>query len=109
MSTLPLWADVLVAALLVLGAAFCLLGAIGLVRLPDFYTRLHGPSKASTLGVGAVLLGSALWFGVQGSASGHELLVVMFLLLTAPVSAQVLARAALHLAAPQTGIPPEPP
>jgi multicomponent K+:H+ antiporter subunit G len=56
-----------VAVLILLGALFVLLGSIGLARLPDFLTRLHGPTKATTLGVGAMLLASAIFFS-QGAA-----------------------------------------
>lgn len=86
----------MVAALVLLGAAFALLGSVALVRLPDFYTRLHGPTKATTLGVGATLLASALHLGV-GTGAPRELLVLVFLFATAPVSAQLLARAARQL------------
>lgn len=55
-----------IAALIVLGALFVLLGSIGLARLPDFLTRLHGPTKATTLGVGALLLASAIFFDPRG-------------------------------------------
>ncbi len=83
---------------LLLGAAFALVGSIGLARLPDFYMRLHGPTKATTLGVGGMLIASMLHFSVQhGAPSVHELLVALFLFITAPVSANLLARAALHL------------
>jgi len=88
--------DLLTAAFLLLGAAFALVGSIGLARLPDIFTRLHGPTKATTMGVGAVLLGSILYFSTRGGLSLHELLVSVFLFLTAPVSAHLLARAALH-------------
>ncbi|WP_295886124.1 monovalent cation/H(+) antiporter subunit G [uncultured Thiohalocapsa sp.] len=88
--------ELMVAALVLLGAAFALLGSLALVRLPDFYTRLHGPTKATTLGVGATLLASALHLGV-GTGAPRELLVLLFLFATAPVSAQLLARAARHL------------
>jgi hypothetical protein len=54
-----------IAALIVLGALFVLLGSIGLARLPDFLTRLHGPTKATTLGVGALLLASAIFFSTR--------------------------------------------
>ncbi len=93
--TLPLWADILASALLVVGAGFALVGAIGLARLSDFFKRLHGPSKATTLGVGCALLASALAFAVQGQASLHELLITLFLFLTAPVSAHLLIQAVL--------------
>jgi multicomponent K+:H+ antiporter subunit G len=91
--------ELVVAALVLLGAGFALLGSIALVRLPDFFTRLHGPTKATTLGVGAMLAGSALYLGSGGDAEGgpRELLILLFLVMTAPVSGQLLARAALFL------------
>lgn len=88
--------DLLTAVLILLGASFVLIGSIGLTRLPDFFTRLHGPTKATTLGVGAVLIGSILFFSTRNGLSLHELLVSLFLFLTAPVSAHLLARAAMH-------------
>lgn len=90
--------DLLLSLLILTGAAFTFLGSLSLVRLPDFYTRLHGPTKATTLGVGSLLIASALYFSTHGpSLSLHEALVTLFLFITAPVSAQMLARAALHL------------
>jgi len=93
--TLPLWAELLAALLLLVGTAFALVGSYGLAKLGDFYKRLHGPSKATTLGVGCVLAASALVFAVLGTPSFHELLVVLFLFITAPVSAHLLVKAAL--------------
>lgn len=78
------------------GAVFVLIGSIGLVRLPDIFMRLHGPTKATTLGVGGILLGSVIHFASKGVVSVHELLVAAFLFLTAPVSAHLIARSALH-------------
>ena len=99
LAQLPLWADALVAALLVTGAAFALIGGVALVKLSDFYKRLHGPTKATTLGVGGVLLASALYFSVRGPVvSLHELMITVFVFLTAPVSAHMLVKAALFLA-----------
>ena len=92
---LPLWAEILVAALLLVGAAFALIGSWALVKLGDFYRRLHGPSKATTLGVGCVMLASALVFVLRGEGSLHELLITLFLFITAPVSAHLLVKAAL--------------
>ncbi len=93
------WADALVAALLVAGAAFGLVGSYALAKLGDFYKRLHGPTKASTLGVGCVGLASAIAFSVNGGGLVmHAVLLALFIFLTAPVSAQMLALAALHLA-----------
>jgi multicomponent K+:H+ antiporter subunit G len=106
-TTLPLWADALASVLLIVGAAFALIGAWGLAKLGDFFKRLHGPSKATTLGVGCVLAASALVFAWDGDASGHELLIVLFLFLTAPVSAHLLIKAALK--AGGTPKPPPPP
>ena len=88
--------DWLTAACLLLGAGFALIGSIGLARLPDIFTRLHGPTKATTLGVGAILLGSILYFSLRQGLSLHEILVSAFLFLTAPVSAHLIARAALQ-------------
>lgn len=107
MTTLPLWLDLLISALLVVGAAFALVGSWGLAKLSDFLKRLHGPSKATTLGVGCVLIASALWFLWRGTASLHELLITLFLFLTAPVSAHLLIKAALRLD-PSRGPPPPP-
>jgi multicomponent K+:H+ antiporter subunit G len=92
-ATLLDWA---IAALLVAGAAFALIGSLGLAKLGDFYRRLHGPTKATTLGVGAVLLASSLAFSaLQAAPSLRELLVAVFLFATAPVGAQLLAKSAL--------------
>lgn len=89
--------EIVIAALLVTGAAATLLGSLGLAKFGDFYQRLHGPTKATTLGVGSALLASCLWFSTRGSGlSLHELLITLFLALTAPVSAHQLARAALR-------------
>jgi multicomponent K+:H+ antiporter subunit G len=87
-----------VAALLLVGAAFVLIGAIGLVRFRDFYMRLHAPTKASTLGVGGVL---------AASLALRELLIALFLFVTAPVSAHLMAQAALHLRVRSTAPPPD--
>jgi len=104
---LPLWADAMVATLLVIGALTTLLGAFGLARFSQFYLRVHAPTKATTLGVGGVLIASAIWFGVRGETLlPRELLITVFVFLTAPVSAHLLIKAALHLARPQDGSPP---
>lgn len=90
--------ELVISFFLLVGAGFALVGSIGLARLPDFYMRLHGPTKATTLGVGGTLVGSMLYFSVKaGQLSVHELLVALFLFITAPVSANLMARAALHL------------
>ena len=88
--------ETLVAALLVIGGVFTFIGSLGLARLPDFYTRLHGPTKATTLGAGALILASIIYFAIlEAGLNSHELLIILFLFLTAPVSAHLLARAGL--------------
>jgi multicomponent K+:H+ antiporter subunit G len=90
----------LVAAFLVVGGVFALVGAVGMLRFPDFFMRLHAPTKASTLGVGGVLLASLVIHWAQGGHGLHELLITLFIFITAPVSANLLAKAALHLRVP---------
>ena len=97
----------LAAFFLLVAAFFLLVGAIGLVRLPDFYMRLHAPTKASTLGVGGVLLASMLLGALQGRPGIAELLITLFVFLTAPVSANLLAQAAMHLELPSSAPVPE--
>jgi multicomponent K+:H+ antiporter subunit G len=93
--------EILASICVLVGASFALIGSIGLVRLPDFYLRLHGPAKATTLGVGGTLVGSMIYFSSHGEGvSLHELLITMFLFITAPVSAHIVAKAALHIKLP---------
>jgi multicomponent K+:H+ antiporter subunit G len=83
---------------LIVGAVFLLVGSIGLFRLPDFYMRLHGPTKASTLGIGAILTASLIFFSFRGTGiSIKEFLIILFIFLTAPITANMLAKAALHV------------
>lgn len=90
--------EILLSILLLTGGFFTLAGAIGLARLPDFYTRLHGPTKATTLGVGAIMISSLIYFSVtEGSINMTEILIMVFLALTAPVSANMMAKAAMHI------------
>lgn len=94
-------AEIIVSLLILVGAFFAFVGSFGLYRLDDFFLRLHGPTKATTLGVGGLLLASAVFFSTRGEGlSLHELLVTFFLFITAPISGHLLARAALHLRSP---------
>jgi multicomponent K+:H+ antiporter subunit G len=97
--------------LILAGAVFTFIGSLGLARLRDFYTRLHGPTKATTLGVGSLLIASSIYFSGRGEGlSLHEVLVTLFLFITAPVSAHLLAKAALHLGnASLAALPPATP
>jgi multicomponent K+:H+ antiporter subunit G len=90
-------AEILISLLIVLGSSFALVGSWGLVRLPTLMTRLHAPTKATTLGVGGCLIASMVYFSaLVESYSAHELLITLFLFLTAPVSANMIAKAHLH-------------
>lgn len=94
---LPLWAAVPVALLLLLGAGLGLTGSIGLLRLRSFYDRVHAPTLGTTLGIGCILLASMLFFSVvQTRFVLHEILIVVFMVITTPVTLMLLARAALH-------------
>ena len=85
------WVDAVVAALILTGSLFALIGSIGLWKLPDFFMRLHGPTKATTLGVGSLVIGSLVYFSSRGEGlSLHELLITLFLFITAPVSAHLI-------------------
>ncbi len=106
-AAVALWAELLIAVLALFGAGFTLIGSWGLAKLGDFGKRLHGPTKATTLGVGCVLLASMLWFGLTGTPSLHELLIAVFLFFTAPVSAQLMIKAAMKLDPAMR--PPQPP
>ena len=78
--------------LLVAGAIFTLLAAVGVIRLPDLYTRMHAASKAGAVGGGLVLLAVAV-LSQDAAVSIRAIIGVLFLLLTTPVSAHLLARA----------------
>jgi multicomponent K+:H+ antiporter subunit G len=103
---LPLAVQVGVAVLLVIGGLFALVGALGLLRFPDFYMRLHAPTKATTLGVGGVLLASMVISWMRGETGLQALLITLFLFVTAPVSANLMSQAALHLRTPSKAPPP---
>lgn len=95
--SLPAWAALPVSLLLILGGAIILIGALGLLRLPSFYQRIHGPAITVTLGAGCILLASMLYFSVlQSRLVIHEIIILLFLLLTAPVVAMLIMRAAVY-------------
>ena len=79
--------------LLILGAGFMLLAAIGILRMPDLFTRMQAATKTSTLGAGSMFLGVAVFYGDLGIVS-RSILVIAFMFLTLPVSAHMIARAA---------------
>jgi multicomponent K+:H+ antiporter subunit G len=97
MGDLPAWTAWLVAFCVLTGSAVTLIGSLGLLRLGNFYARVHAPTLGATFGMGAILLGSALFFSVQGSRPVvHEILIAVFVTFTTPVTLMLLARAALY-------------
>lgn len=95
--TMEITMEIIVSIFLVFGAFFMLVGSIGMVRLPDLFMRLHAPTKSSTLGLGSFLIASMIFFAFQGRFGFAELLITLLAFITAPVSANLIAQAALHL------------
>lgn len=90
--------EIAIAALLMVGTFFVLVGSFGLVKLSEFFKRLHGPTKATTLGVGCILVASIGYHAMRGDGFVlREILITLFLFITAPISAHLMARAALKL------------
>ena len=90
------WSEIIVAVLLLLSGVVVLAAGLGLWRLPDFFTRMHAPALASTLGAWIVTLASIIHFSARaGELSLHVWLIIIILSITAPVTSIVLARAAL--------------
>ena len=93
---LPRWLEILISGMLLLGGFTAVLGALGLVRFRTFFTRLHAPTKTSTLGIGGVLLGSIVYLSwISDLAVIHQVLIAMFVFMTAPISAHQMAKAML--------------
>ncbi|WP_339544473.1 Na+/H+ antiporter subunit G [Pseudomonas sp. RA_35y_Pfl2_P32] len=93
---LPLWVEITVAILLVISSLCALIGAIGLVRLKDYFQRMHPPALASTLGAWCVALASIIYFStLKSSPVLHAWLIPVLLAITMPVTTLLLARAAL--------------
>jgi len=94
--TLPLWVTIPGAVLVVLGGLATLVGSLGLLRLGDFFSRMHGASMTNTVGSIAVLLASMLASSaLVGKPTAHELLIALFVLMSAPVTSLTLVQAAL--------------
>ncbi|WP_439155194.1 Na+/H+ antiporter subunit G [Yoonia sp.] len=86
-------AELLIAVSLVISGVFGFVGSYGLVKLRQTTQRLHAPTKATTLGVGGVLIASMIFaFATHGRISVHELLITLFLFLTAPITAHFIAK-----------------
>lgn len=95
-----------VIACLLIGTFFMVVGAIGLLRFNDSMTRLHAPTKVGTMGIGALLLASMIHSYTFGDGSLHELLIMAFLFVTAPISAIFIAKVNIHLRSCQMPKPP---
>lgn len=90
---MDLMTDILISFFLVVAGIFGLVGSFGLLKLRETMQRLHAPTKATTLGVGGVLIASMLYFLlVEDVFSFHELLITLFLFLTAPITAHFIAK-----------------
>lgn len=93
---------------LIVGAIFAIVGAIGLIKFNDPMTRMHAPTKVGTMGVGALLLASIIHaYVLEDGASLHEMLIMAFLFVTAPISANFIAKVIIHRRA--CDAPPAPP
>jgi len=95
-SEVPLWAALPAAFLLVCGGLLTVIGSLGLLRLREFYARIHAPTMGSTLGAGCVLIASMLTSSALAERPViHELLITVLILITSPVTAMLLMRAAM--------------
>lgn len=94
---LPLWAALLVAALVLFGAGLSLIGTVGLNRLNSFYERIHAPTLGTSWGTASIVLASMLCFSVlQSRPIFHEILIGIFVTVTTPVTLMLLGRATLY-------------
>jgi multicomponent Na+:H+ antiporter subunit G len=91
--------DIVIGVLSTIGAFACLFASIGILRMPDFYLRLSVTVKAATMGVGLLLLGTAIYFP-ESSVTTKAFAIIFFLILTAPVSAHMIGRAAYFTGTP---------
>ena len=100
-------AELVISLLLVIAGVFGLIGSIGLLKLRQPMQRLHAPTKATTVGVGAALLASILYAAmVLDEPSWQEVLIMVFLFITSPITANFLSKAHLHRTVPPDSLPP---
>jgi monovalent cation/proton antiporter MnhG/PhaG subunit len=92
--------EIIVSALLLFGTLFVVLGAVGLLRLPDVYSRMHAVTKATTLGMGGMLGASALFFLSLGQPVLGELLTIWLVFLTNPLGGHMIAKSAYLIGVP---------
>ena len=109
MNDVPFWLQIVVAALLVCSGVFVVIGALGFLRLPGFFLRMHPPALAYTLGSWCVALASTFYFSLlRDRVSLHPLLIPILLAMTVPVTTLLLSRVALfrHRRAGSKEVPP---
>lgn len=94
-----MWTDIVVSSLLITGCLFMVLAALGALRMPDLPMRMHATTKAGALGVGLIMLAVSLHY-VEAAVTAKALSIILFILLTAPVAAHVIARAAYVVGVP---------
>ncbi len=94
---LPAWIVIPISLLLIVGGVVTVIGSLGLLRLSDFFSRMHGPSMGNTIGTGCVLLASLLTSSaLAGRPVVHELLITLFIVMSSPVTSMMLVQAALY-------------
>lgn len=97
MTELPVWVAIIVGLLAIIGSLLTLMGCIGLARFQSFYERVHAPTLGTSFGTICALLASIIYFSVSGGRPAvHEVLILVFVSLTTPVTLMLLARAALY-------------
>jgi multicomponent K+:H+ antiporter subunit G len=97
LDALPPWAAIIVSVLMLAGASFACIGSIGLLRLKNFYQRVHAPTLGTTLGTFCMLAASITCFTVaHGRPIFNEILIGVFLTLTTPITLMLLVRTARH-------------
>ena len=98
-AALPLWAEITIAAMVLTGATNALLGSWGLLRLKTYFERVHAPSIIATMGCWCIMLGTIVYFSLQGQGLAlHALLIALFVAITVPVTNIFLMRYALFRA-----------
>ena len=92
----PVWIEIILSVLVIVGSVFITIGTLALYRLPDFYTRLHGPPQATTLGMGSLVAASILSFSLtEGALNLSAIAITLFLVLSGPINGYILAKAAV--------------
>lgn len=95
-----MWSEIIASLAIIVGTAFVFIASVGVWRLPDFYMRVHAPTKAATLGLICLLLGTAITLA-EPPATMKAILVMLFIGATAPVGAHLLMRSALRTQTPE--------